>query len=83
MKAIRSELYSKEYAELVGNMESEVSQRTGFPITITVTIESQAEVDALLLAHAHFDTPDIDNQYNLEDRRIWVEVLEKLAEAME
>lgn len=64
MKAIRNE---------VGNMEF-------VPFTIAVTIESQAEVSALILANAQLNTHDIDNtKYDFKDRVVWVEVLEKLA----
>ena len=53
------------------------------PLTITVTIETQDEVDALLLARDQLCMTEIDKQYTFEDRCIWVDMLEELAGAIQ
>ena len=52
------------------------------PIKIMFTIESQAEVDALLQARKNLCDNEIDDMYALGYRSIWVKTLETLAEGL-
>ena len=52
------------------------------PLTLTVTIETQEEVDALLLASDQLCMTEIDKQYSFEDRCYWVDMLDELAGAI-
>ena len=52
------------------------------PIAITVTIESQDEVNALLTARSDLCVSDIDTAHESDTRYIWVDMLEELAGAI-
>ena len=52
------------------------------PIKIMFTIESQAELDALVLASKDLCPSEIDLMYDSATRGIWVEALETLAEGL-
>ena len=52
------------------------------PIEIKFTIESQAELDALVLARKDLVRDEINDVYDLDTRRIWVKTLETLAEGL-
>ena len=67
-------------------MKSEIIEkhRLAFqPIEIKFTIESQAELDALLKARKELGWGDINEHlYAPDTRRIWVKTLETLAEGL-
>ena len=48
------------------------------PIEIKFTIESQAELDALVLARKYLFMNEINDVYDLNTRRIWVKALFQL-----
>ena len=52
------------------------------PIKIMFTIESQEELNALVWARRDLDRNEINDGYDLDTRRIWVEALETLAEEL-
>ena len=52
------------------------------PIEIKFTIESQAELDALLKARKELCSREINDMYASDTRRIWVKALETLAEGL-
>ena len=52
------------------------------PIKIMFTIESQEELDALLLARKELVGGEIDDVYDLDTRRTWVKVLDTLAKGL-
>lgn len=51
------------------------------PITIKVTINTQQEYDALLLAEQSLCRSDIADEYSYRERGVWVETLDAIAEA--
>tara|TARA_R110002124_G_scaffold19173_2_gene77215 strand:- start:41 stop:241 length:201 start_codon:yes stop_codon:yes gene_type:complete len=52
------------------------------PIEIKFTIESQAELDALVLARKDLVRGEIDGMYDLDTRHTWVKALQTLAEGL-
>ena len=52
------------------------------PIEIKFTIESQEELDALVLAREDLLSYEINDVYDLDTRRTWVKTLETLAEGL-
>ncbi len=59
-----------------------VSKSEFAPIEVTVTIESQDEVDSLLLAFNDLCMREIDSKYDFGDRCIWVDTIDAIAGAM-
>ena len=59
-----------------------VSKSEFAPIEVTVTIESQDEVDSLLLAWGDLCMTEIDSKYAFVDRCIWVDTIDAIAGAM-
>ena len=66
-------------------MKSEIIEKHWLafqPIEIKFTIESQAELDALLKASKDLVKSEINEKYAVDTRLIWVKTLETLAEGL-
>ena len=66
-------------------MKAELSKASNtefVPIAITITLESQDEVNALLTARTDLCMTDIDTAHESATRSIWVDMLEELAGAI-
>ena len=66
-------------------MKSEIIEKHWLafqPIEIKFTIESQEELDALIVARKDLVRGEIDGIYDLGHRSIWVKTLETLAEGL-
>ena len=62
-------------------MKSEIIENSSDifqPIEIKFTIESQAELDALVLARKYLFMNEINDVHDLNTRRIWVKALFQL-----
>ena len=63
-------------------MKSEIIEKHWLafqPIEIKFTIESQEELDALVLAREDLLSYEINDVYDLDTRRTWVKILETVA----
>jgi len=64
------------------SIKSSKSEVSFTPIQVTVVIESQLEYDALVEAARNLTPCEIHEGYDEEERQIWVDLIDCVAEGM-